>query len=104
MPEAVGVIQTLGFPSVLAAADAMVKAGRVTIVYYDIAESGHQVVAVRGPISEVKPAVEAGIEAAEKAPPHGQLISYYIVPNPPENVESVLPLEYTEKVEEFRWM
>jgi microcompartment protein CcmL/EutN len=104
MPEAVGVIQTLGFPSVLAAADAMVKAGRVTIVYYDIAESGHQVVAVRGPISEVRPAMDAGIEAAEKAPPNGQLISYYIVPNPPENVESVLPLEYTEKVEEFRWM
>ena len=32
MPQAVGVIQTVGFPAVLAAADAMVKAGRVTIV------------------------------------------------------------------------
>ncbi|PSB59703.1 carbon dioxide-concentrating mechanism protein CcmK, partial [filamentous cyanobacterium CCP1] len=35
MPEAVGVIQTYGFPAVLSAADAMVKAGRVTLVYYD---------------------------------------------------------------------
>lgn len=104
MPEAVGVIETLGFPAVLAAADAMVKAGRVTIVYYDIAESGEQVVAIRGPVSEVKPAMEAGIEAADKAPPNGKLVTYYIVPNPPENVEAVLPLQYTERVERFRWI
>ena len=104
MPGAVGVIETLGFPAVLAAADAMVKAGRVTIVYYDIAESGEQVVAIRGPVSEVKPAMEAGIEAADKAPPNGKLVTYYIVPNPPENVEAVLPLQYTERVEQFRWI
>jgi hypothetical protein len=30
MPEAVGSLETKGFPPVLAAADAMVKAGRVT--------------------------------------------------------------------------
>jgi microcompartment protein CcmL/EutN len=103
MPEAVGVIETLSFPSVLAAADAMVKAGRVAIVYYDIAESGEQVVAIRGPISEVRPAMEAGIEAADQ-PPNGKLVTYYIVPNPPENVLAVLPLQYTESVEQFRWM
>jgi microcompartment protein CcmL/EutN len=33
--HAVGVIQTLGFPAVLAAADAMLKAGRVTLVYFE---------------------------------------------------------------------
>lgn len=103
MPDAVGVIETLGFPSVLAAADAMVKAGRVVIVYYDIAESGEQVVAIRGPISEVKPAMEAGIAAA-KTPPNGKLVTYYIVPNPPENVIEVLPLQYTAIVEQFQWM
>jgi carbon dioxide concentrating mechanism protein CcmK len=31
MPAAVGTIETLGFPAVLAAADAMVKAGAVTL-------------------------------------------------------------------------
>ncbi|MDE5088205.1 MAG: BMC domain-containing protein, partial [Trichodesmium sp. St16_bin2-tuft] len=41
MPEAVGVIETIGFPGILAAADAMVKAGRVTLVYYGLAERGH---------------------------------------------------------------
>lgn len=99
--KAVGVIQTLGFPGVLAAADAMVKAARVTLVYYDLAESAQFVVAVRGPVSEVKMAVKAGIEAAEKAA-GGQVISHYIVPNPPDNVVAVLPIEYTAKVEQFR--
>jgi microcompartment protein CcmL/EutN len=103
MPDAVGVIETLSFPSVLAAADAMVKAGRVVIVHYDIAESGEHIVAVRGPISEVKPSMAAGIEAAE-TPPNGKLISHYIVPNPPENVIEVLPLQYTEISDDFRWM
>jgi microcompartment protein CcmL/EutN len=103
MPDAVGVIETLSFPSVLAAADAMVKAGRVVIVHYDIAESGEHIVAVRGPISEVKPSMAAGIEAAA-TPPNGKLVSHYIVPNPPENVIEVLPLQYTEISDDFRWM
>ncbi|MGF1480937.1 MAG: carbon dioxide-concentrating mechanism protein CcmK [Cyanophyceae cyanobacterium] len=101
MPEAVGVIESLGFPSILAAADAMVKGGRVTLVYFDKAEKGNFVVAVRGSISEVKPAVASGLAAAESAF-GGKVMSYYIVPNPPENVVSVLPIEYTEEVEEFR--
>ncbi|QIZ71216.1 carbon dioxide-concentrating mechanism protein CcmK [Oxynema aestuarii] len=101
MPAAVGVIETLGFPAVLAAADAMVKGGRVTLVYFDKAERGNFVVAIRGPISEVKPAVEVGLEAAEKTF-GGKVMSYYIVPNPPQNIVSVLPIEYTEAVEEWR--
>jgi len=34
--------------------------------------------------------------------PNGKLVTYYIVPNPPENVEAVLPIHYTEDVERFR--
>ncbi|MFM7450030.1 MAG: BMC domain-containing protein [Leptolyngbyaceae cyanobacterium] len=102
MPLAVGVIQTNGFPPVLAAADAMVKAGRVTVVYYGLAERAEFLVAVRGPTSEVKAAVAAGIQAAETTPPGDRLVSHYIVPNPPENVESVLPIEFTSRVEQFR--
>jgi microcompartment protein CcmL/EutN len=101
MPQAVGVIQTLGFPPVLAAADAMVKGGRVTLVYFDLAERSEFVVAIRGSISEVEPAVRAGLEAASNTP-GGEVVSYYIVPNPPENVLAVLPIEYTEKVSRFR--
>jgi microcompartment protein CcmL/EutN len=98
MPMAVGVIETLGFPAVLAAADAMVKASEVTIVYYGLAESGRMLVAVRGHTAEVRRAVEAGIEAGEEAY-GGQVITHYIVPNPPENVETILPIHFTQNSE-----
>lgn len=101
MPMAVGVIETLGFPSVLAAADAMVKAASVTIVYYGLAESARLLVAVRGHVAEVKTAVEAGIAAGEEA--HGgQVITHYIIPNPPENVETILPIHFTPISDPFR--
>lgn len=103
MPFAVGVIETQGFPAVLAVADAMVKAGRVTLVKYERAESGRQFVAVRGPVSEVKRAVEAGIEAGNNMPNEGTVTTYYIVPNPPENLEAVLPIYFSEESEDF-WL
>ncbi len=40
---------------------------------------------------------EAGEEAYG-----GQVITHYIVPNPPENVESILPIHFTEKSEPYR--
>lgn len=101
MPEAVGVIQTLGFPAVLAAADAMVKGGRVTLVFFDKAERGDFMVVIRGAVSEVNQAMDAGLKAASETF-GGQVQTYYIVPNPPPNVVDVLPLEYTEQVEQFR--
>ncbi|WGV25182.1 carbon dioxide-concentrating mechanism protein CcmK [Halotia branconii] len=100
MPMAVGVIETLGFPSVLASADAMVKSAAVTLVYYGIAESGRLIVAVRGHVSEVRTAVEAGIAAGEQVKTD-TVITHYIVPNPPENVETILPIHFTEKSQPF---
>ncbi|MDY6781048.1 MAG: BMC domain-containing protein [Cyanobacteriota bacterium] len=102
MPEAVGVIETLGFPAVLAAADAAVKAARVILVYCDKAESGRFLIAIRGPVSEVYQAQEAGIAAGE-ATFGGEVITHYVVPNPPANIVAVLPIEYTEELERFRW-
>lgn len=101
MPVAVGVIQTDGFPPVLAAADAMVKAGSVTLVSFDKAERGQFFVAVRGPVSEVERSMSAGIEAAEKAY-NGKVLTHYMIPNPPDNVQSVMPIDYSDEVEAFR--
>jgi len=102
MPIAVGVIETQGFPTILAAADAGVKAGRVTIVRQERSESGRQFVAFRGPVAEINRAVEAGIAAASKLPGTAEVTTYYIVPNPPENLEAVLPIDYSEESEPFR--
>jgi microcompartment protein CcmL/EutN len=100
MPKAVGVIQTDGFPPVLASADAMVKAGSVTLVYFGLAERAEFLVAVRGTVSEVNRAVEAGVIAGEETK-KGAVVSHYIIPNPPDNLESVLPIEYTAESEPF---
>lgn len=101
MPAAVGVVETLGFPAVLAVADAMVKAGAVTLVYFGQAESGRFLVAIRGRVAEVNTAVAAGIAAGEEVY-GGEVITHYIIPNPTENIETVLPIDYTEKAEPFR--
>jgi Carbon dioxide concentrating mechanism/carboxysome shell protein len=85
----------------MAAADAMVKAGRITLVGYIRAGSARFTVNIRGDVSEVKRAVEAGVEAAERTY-GGTVETWVIIPNPHENVETVLPIGYTEQVERFR--
>lgn len=98
---AVGSIETKGFPGVLAAADAMVKAGRVTLVGYIRVGSARFNVNVRGDVSEVKAAIDAGIAAVEKTE-GATLESWVIIPRPHENVVDVLPIDYSEKVEPYR--
>jgi microcompartment protein CcmL/EutN len=98
--HAVGTIETDGFPPVLAAADAMLKAGNVTLVYYGLAERAEFIIAVRGTVSAVEQAVAAGVIAGE-ATKRGAVVSHYIIPNPPENVDSVMPIHYTEASREF---
>lgn len=101
MPQAVGSIETKGFPAVLAAADAMVKAGRVTLVGYIRVGSARFTVNIRGDVSEVKNSMEAGIAAVGKV--HGGAVeSWVIIPRPHENVVSVLPIGFTEDVQQFR--
>ncbi|NEP49364.1 MAG: BMC domain-containing protein [Moorea sp. SIO3C2] len=98
---AVGSLETKGFPGILAAADAMVKAGRVTLVGYIRVGSARFNINIRGDVSEVKAAMDAGIAAVEKA--YGATLeSWVIIPRPHENVECVLPIAYTEAVEQYR--
>ena len=101
MTQAVGSIETKGFPAVLASADAMVKAGRVTLVGYIRVGSARFTVNIRGDVSEVKNSMEAGIAAVGKV--HvGAVESWVIIPRPHENVVSVLPIGFTEDVQQFR--
>lgn len=101
MSQAVGSLETKGFPAVLAAADAMVKAGRVTLVGYIRVGSARFTVNIRGDVSEVKTAMAAGIDAVEKV--HGgTLESWVIIPRPDENVVAVLPIAFNDDVERFR--
>lgn len=101
MAIAVGMIETLGFPAIVEAADAMVKAARVTLVGYEKIGSGRVTVIVRGDISEVQASVAAGIESVKRVN-GGQVLSTHMIARPQENLEYVLPIRYTEAVEQFR--
>jgi len=101
MAIAVGMVETLGFPAVVEAADAMVKAARVTLTGYEKISSGRVTVIVRGDVSEVQASVAAGIESIKRVN-GGQLLSWHIIARPHENLEYVLPIRYTEAVEAFR--
>ena len=66
MPIAVGMVETLGFPAVVEAADAMIKAARVTLVGYEQIGSARVSVIVRGNVSEVQAAPIRYTEAVEQ--------------------------------------
>ncbi|MBD2100451.1 carbon dioxide-concentrating mechanism protein CcmK [Leptolyngbya sp. FACHB-261] len=101
MAVAVGMIETKGFPCVVEAADAMVKAARVTLVGYEKIGSGRVTVIVRGDVSEVQASVAAGVESVKRVF-GGEVLSTHIIARPHENLEFVLPIRYNEEVEQFR--
>ena len=99
--KAVGSIESKGFPGILAAADAMVKAGRITIVGYIRAGRARFTLNIRGDVQEVKVAIAAGIDAIERTE-GATLETWVIIPRPHENVVGVLPIDYSDQVEQFR--
>ena len=99
--SAVCSIETKGFPGILAAADAMVKAGRITIVGYLRAGSARFTLNIRGDVQEVKTAMAAGIEAVNRT--EGAVVeTWVIIARPHENVVGVLPIDFSPEVEVFR--
>jgi carbon dioxide concentrating mechanism protein CcmK len=58
-------------------------------------------VIVRGDVSEVQASVSAGIDNVGRVN-GGQVLSSHIIARPHENLEYVLPIRYTEAVEQFR--
>jgi microcompartment protein CcmL/EutN len=88
MKEALGLIETKGLVPSIEAADAMVKAAKVTLMGRDFVGGGYVTVAVRGDVGAVKAAVEAGAEAARRV---GELTSVHVIPRPHSEVENILP-------------
>lgn len=101
MSIAIGMIETLGFPALVEAADAMVKAASVTLVGYEKIGSGRVTVIIRGDVAEVQAAIANAIAAANRVN-GGQVLSTHVIARPDQNLEYVLPICYTEQVEQFR--
>ncbi len=88
MSDALGLIETKGFVGMVEAADAMVKAAKVTLLGKEKSGAGLVTVMVRGEVGAVKAATDAGQAAAKRV---GELVSVHVIPRPAGDVESFLP-------------
>ncbi|MDE2509226.1 MAG: BMC domain-containing protein [Planctomycetota bacterium] len=85
--KAIGLIETRGLVGLVGALDAMLKAASVEPVGSIIKLDGGLVSAiVRGDVSSVRAAVEAGAESAAR---NGELIAAHVIPRPGARVLAV---------------
>ncbi|WP_435017245.1 BMC domain-containing protein [Tundrisphaera sp. TA3] len=84
MNEALGLVETQGLVCLIHAIDAMLKAANVDLASTIIKLDGGIVsVMIRGDVSSVRAAVEAGAEAAARA---GELKAAHVIPRPGSQV------------------
>ena len=62
MGEALGMVETKGLVAMIEAADAMVKAAKVTLVGWEKIGAGYVTAIVRGDVAAVKAATDAGAD------------------------------------------
>ena len=89
MSEALGMIECRSFPSMVEAADAMVKAAKVELVTYEKTGGGYVTAVIRGDVAAVKAAIEAGQAAASRI---GEIVATHIIARPHASVDAILPL------------
>ena len=84
--DALGLIETLGLVGLISAVDAMLKAASVELASPVMKLDGGIVsVMVRGDVSSVRAAVEAGAEAAGRI---GELKAAHVIPRPGRTIVS----------------
>ncbi len=86
--EALGMIETKGFVSLVEATDAMMKAANVQFLGWDKVGSGLVSAFVTGDVAAVKAATDAGANAAGRI---GEVVSVQVIPRPHEDLDIVLP-------------
>jgi carbon dioxide concentrating mechanism protein CcmO len=97
--QAVGLVETIGFPAMVAAADAMVKSADVTLSAYEKIGSGLCTAIVRGSVANVAAAIESGMAEAERV---GELHAVMLIPRPLDDLERSLPLASCWMEEELK--
>jgi carbon dioxide concentrating mechanism protein CcmO len=87
--QAVGLVETRGFPAMVGAADAMLKAADVQLAAYEKIGGGLCTAIIRGTVANVAVAVEAGMYEAERI---GELNAVMVIPRPLDELEQTLPV------------
>lgn len=86
--EALGMIETKGFVTLVEASDAMMKAANVEFLGWDQVGGGMVTAFVTGDVAAVKAATDAGAAAAGRI---GEVISVQVIPRPHDDIGVVLP-------------
>ncbi len=89
MSEALGMIECRSFPTMVEAADAMVKAAKVELVSYEKTGGGYVTAVIRGDVAAVKAACDAGQADASR---DGEVVVTHVIARPHGNVDSIIPL------------
>lgn len=87
--EALGMIETKGFVSLVEASDAMMKAANVEFLGWDKVGAGLVSAFVTGDVAAVKAATDAGAAAAGRV---GEVVSVQVIARPHEDLTKVLKL------------
>ncbi|MCJ8282228.1 MAG: BMC domain-containing protein [Rivularia sp. ALOHA_DT_140] len=87
--QAVGLVETIGFPAMVGASDAMLKSADVQLAAYEKIGSGLCTAIIRGSVANVAVAVEAGMYEAERI---GDLNAVMVIPRPLDELEQTLPV------------
>ena len=88
MKQALGLIETRGLVGAIEAADAMVKAARVTFLGRQKVKGGLVAVMVAGDVGAVKAAVDAGAAAGKRV---GTVVSAHVIPRPHDDIDGMIP-------------
>jgi ethanolamine utilization protein EutM len=86
--EALGMIETKGFITLVEASDAMMKAANVEFLGWQKIGSGLVTAFVTGDVAAVKAATDAGAAAAGRV---GEVIAVQVIPRPHDDMVGVLP-------------
>jgi ethanolamine utilization protein EutM len=86
--EALGMVETKGFITLVEASDAMMKAANVNFMGWAKIGSGLVTAFVTGDVAAVKAATDAGAAAASRI---GEVVSVQVIPRPHDDLSIVLP-------------
>lgn len=85
--RALGMVETMGLVGAIEAADAMVKAAKVTLIGKELTDGAMITIKVVGETGAVQAAVAAGEAAARRV---GQVVATHVIPRPDEMTEGIL--------------
>ncbi len=92
--EALGMIETKGFVSLVEASDAMMKAANVQFLGWDKVGAGLVSAFVTGDVAAVKAATDAGAAAAGRV---GEVVSVQVIARPHDDLQKILKTPAAKK-------